>query len=166
MKDEIREIKIITLGDILKNIETEDKAFMFLKYIKGLQNHITNLQKEIHKQIHTSIVQKKQINNLQKRNSRQRLANQKQQDLILKLQDENQRLKEDKKKAVELLKNKKEKYKNMTDYHQYYVEGYDKAIELTHSSHSGVMLETIKSATIKNCDDLLNILQNGSVYKE
>lgn len=46
MNDEIREIKIITLGDIFKNIETEDKAFMFLKYIKGLQNHITNLQKE------------------------------------------------------------------------------------------------------------------------
>lgn len=46
MNNEIREIKIITLGDIFKNIETEDKAFMFLKYIKGLQNHITNLQKE------------------------------------------------------------------------------------------------------------------------
>lgn len=65
-------------------------------------------------------------------------------------------------KAIKLLKNKKEEYKNMTDYHQYYVEGYDKAIELTHSSHSGVMLETIKSATIKNCDDLLNILDGGS----
>lgn len=65
-------------------------------------------------------------------------------------------------KAVEYIKNKKEEYKNMTDYHQYYVEGYDKAIELTHSSHSGIMLETIKSTTIKNCDDLLNILQNGS----
>lgn len=68
-------------------------------------------------------------------------------------------------KAVELLKNKKEKYKNMTDYHQYYVEGYDKAIELTHSSHSGIMLETIRSATIKNCDDLLNILDDGSDCK-
>lgn len=66
------------------------------------------------------------------------------------------------KKAIELLKNKKEEYSNLPDYHQYYLEGYDKAIELTHSSHSGIMLETIKSTTIKNCDDLLNILQNGS----
>jgi len=65
-------------------------------------------------------------------------------------------------KASELLKSKKEEYSNLPDYHQYYVEGYDKAIELTHSSHSGVMLETIKSATIKNCDDLLNILDGGS----
>lgn len=146
MNDEIKEIL-----DYFRKYATIRENTM----ISEIKDYITNLQKEIHKQIHTSIVQKKQINNLQKRNSRQRLANQKQQDLILKLQ-------EDKKKAVELLKNKKEKYKNMTDYHQYYVEGYDKAIELTHSSHSGVMLETIKSATIKNCDDLLNILQNGS----
>ena len=59
-------------------------------------------QKEIYKLIQTSIVQKKQINNLQKRNSRQRLANQKQQDLILKLQ-------EDKKKAVEYIENRRER---------------------------------------------------------
>ena len=86
--------------------ETIDNVAMIKSFAcKQLLDYITNLQKEIHKQIHTSIVQKKQINNLQKRNSRQRLANQKQQDLILKLQDENQRLKEDKKKAVEYINN-------------------------------------------------------------
>lgn len=36
MKDEI---KIITLGDIFKNLETEEKAFKF-------KNYITNLQEE------------------------------------------------------------------------------------------------------------------------
>ena len=66
-----REIKIITLGDIFRNIETEEKAFKFLNYIQNLQeenenriseslsydlatarvkeleNKITNLQEEI-----------------------------------------------------------------------------------------------------------------------
>lgn len=32
-----KEIKIITLGDIFKNIETEEKAFKFKDYIKDLQ---------------------------------------------------------------------------------------------------------------------------------
>ena len=31
------EIKIITLGDIFCNLETEEQAFEFLKYIKNLQ---------------------------------------------------------------------------------------------------------------------------------
>ena len=31
------EIKIITLGDIFKNIETEEKAFRFKNYIRDLQ---------------------------------------------------------------------------------------------------------------------------------
>ena len=31
------EIKIITLGDIFRNLETEEQAFEFLKYIKNLQ---------------------------------------------------------------------------------------------------------------------------------
>lgn len=32
------EIKIITLGDIFRNFETEEQAFEFLKYIKNLQH--------------------------------------------------------------------------------------------------------------------------------
>ena len=31
------EIKIITSGDIFRNLETEEQAFEFLKYIKNLQ---------------------------------------------------------------------------------------------------------------------------------
>ena len=40
------EIKIITLGDIFKNIETEEKAFNFLNYIKKLQQENQQLKKQ------------------------------------------------------------------------------------------------------------------------
>lgn len=56
--------KIITLGDIFKNIETEDKAYNFLKYIKDLQekdkeierlnNIINELETYLNKVIETS----------------------------------------------------------------------------------------------------------------
>lgn len=39
-----REIKIITLGDIFKNIETEEKAFEFLNYIQNLQQENKRLK--------------------------------------------------------------------------------------------------------------------------
>ena len=38
------EIKIITLGDIFKNIETEEKAFKFKDYIKYLQQKVEQLE--------------------------------------------------------------------------------------------------------------------------
>lgn len=41
-----KELHIITLGDIFKNIETEEKAFKFLDYIKQLQQELTKLKKE------------------------------------------------------------------------------------------------------------------------
>ena len=41
-----REIKIITLGDIFKNIETEEKAFEFLNYIQNLQKENERLINE------------------------------------------------------------------------------------------------------------------------
>ena len=37
------EIKIITLGDIFKNIETEEKAFKFKDYIRDLQQKVGRL---------------------------------------------------------------------------------------------------------------------------
>ena len=40
------EIKIITLGDIFKNIETDEKAFKFLNYIKKLQQENQQLKKQ------------------------------------------------------------------------------------------------------------------------
>lgn len=40
------EIKIITLGDIFDNIETEEKAFKFKDYIKDLQQRVEQLEKE------------------------------------------------------------------------------------------------------------------------
>lgn len=40
------EIKIITLGDIFENIETEEKAFRFKDYIKDLQQKVEQLEKE------------------------------------------------------------------------------------------------------------------------
>ena len=41
------EIKIITLGDIFDNIETEEKAFRFKDYIKDLQQKVEQQDKEI-----------------------------------------------------------------------------------------------------------------------
>lgn len=40
------EMKIITLGDIFENIETEEKAFKFKDYIKDLQQKVEQLEKE------------------------------------------------------------------------------------------------------------------------
>lgn len=57
------------------------------------------------------------------------------------------------------LTNKIEETKNLKDYSKWYVEGYDKAISITHSSHSGIMLETIKSTTIKRYEYLLDKLK-------
>ena len=38
------EIKIITWGDIFKNIETEEKAFKFKDYITSLQQKVEQLE--------------------------------------------------------------------------------------------------------------------------
>ena len=38
------EIKIITFGDIFRNLETEEQAFEFLKYIKNLQQENKQLK--------------------------------------------------------------------------------------------------------------------------
>lgn len=61
-----------------------------------------------------------------------------------------------------------EETRNLQDYSKWYVEGYEEAISLTHSSHSGVMLETIKSTTIKRYEYLLNKLQElkGGIDEE
>ena len=42
-----KEIKIITLGDIFKNIETEEKALSFKDFIKYLQQKVEQQDKEI-----------------------------------------------------------------------------------------------------------------------
>lgn len=41
------EIKIITLGDIFRNLETEEQSFEFLKYIKNLQQENKQLKELI-----------------------------------------------------------------------------------------------------------------------
>ena len=45
------EIKIITLGDIFRNLETEEQAFEFLKYIKNLQQENQKYKEVINKAI-------------------------------------------------------------------------------------------------------------------
>ena len=45
------EIKIITLGDIFSNLETEEQAFEFLKYIKNLQQENQKYKEVIDKAI-------------------------------------------------------------------------------------------------------------------
>lgn len=62
-------------------------------------------------------------------------------------------------KIKEFCKSKIEEQKNMTDFSKYYLENYDKAINTQHLSHSGVMLETIKSTTIKRYEDILELLE-------
>lgn len=61
-------------------------------------------------------------------------------------------------KIKEYCKSKIEEQKNMTDFSKYYLENYDKAINTQHLSHSGVMLETIKSTTIKRYEDILELI--------
>ena len=49
------EIKIITLGDIFDNLETEEQAFKFLKYIKNQQQELDkykNIVDEIKKDLY------------------------------------------------------------------------------------------------------------------
>ena len=48
---EKEEIKIITLGDIFRNLETEEQAFEFLKYIKNLQQENQKYKEVIDKAI-------------------------------------------------------------------------------------------------------------------
>lgn len=56
------EIKIITLGDIFDNIETEEKAFRFIDYIKDLQQKVEQLEKE-NEQLRTELNTKNNIIN-------------------------------------------------------------------------------------------------------
>lgn len=56
----------------------------------------------------------------------------------------------------ELLKIKKARMLNEPDYSKYYLLGYETAIQSTHSSHSGIMLETAKNSIVVLCDELLD----------
>ena len=59
----------------------------------------------------------------------------------------------------ECCKDKIQEQKEMVDFSKYYLENYDKAISETNSSHSGILLETIKSTTIKRYEDILELLE-------
>jgi len=56
----------------------------------------------------------------------------------------------------DLLKIKKARMLNEPDYSKYYLQGYETAILTTHSSHSGIMLETAKNSIVVLCDELLD----------
>ena len=62
-------------------------------------------------------------------------------------------------KIKEFCKDKIQEQKEMVDFSKYYLENYDKAISETNSSHSGILLETIKSTTIKRYEDILELLE-------
>jgi len=139
MNEKTKEIKIITLGDIFKNIETEDKAFEFLKYIKNLQNKITNLEQE------KSIDKYKTLKKLQEEND------------ILK--QENERLQEAIKVAQEF--NICVGCNNNSDYKS----RNEKAIEYIEKSMNNPQpfyeyLFGDENGEVENLDKLLNIL-NG-----
>ena len=75
------------------------------------------------------------------------------------LQNINDKQKEVLDKIKKYCKNKIEEQKNMNDFSKYYLENYDKAINIQHLTHSGVMLETIKSTTIKRYEEILELLE-------
>ena len=62
------------------------------------------------------------------------------------------------KEVRELAIIKKARVENEPDYSKSYLEGYENAIQTQHLSHSGVMLETIKSTIKTTCNDFLKIL--------
>ena len=130
--------KILTLGDIFESIETEEKAFEFLNYIQNLQEENTDLQELADKYEEEHNTEFKIWKDERKQLKDYKLRNE---------------------KAIEYIQNKIEESKNLQDYSKWYVENYDKAIDLTNSSHGGIMLETIKSTTIKRYEDVLNILK-------
>lgn len=60
---------------------------------------------------------------------------------------------------TDLILLKKARAENEKDYSRYYIENFSKALKETHSTPDGIMLETIKSTTIKTCSDLLDKLK-------
>ena len=75
---------------------------------------------------------------------------------IMNIQQELQRKDNIINELKDLCELKKARMLNEKDYSKWYVENYDNAIHTLNLSHSGVMLETIKSAVIKTCDDVLD----------
>lgn len=79
-------------------------------------------------------------------------------ELIINLQTQLQQKENIIKGVRELAIIKKARVENEPDYSKSYLEGYEVAIQTQHLSHSGVMLETIKSTIKTTCDDFLEIL--------
>lgn len=77
---------------------------------------------------------------------------------ISDIKKENERLYSIIKEVRELAIIKKARVENEPDYSKSYLEGYENAIQAQHLSHSGVMLETIKSTIKTTCNDFLEIL--------
>jgi len=75
---------------------------------------------------------------------------------ILELLNEVTRLTNNWNELEDILKIKKARMLNEPDYSKYYLEGYETAIQTTHSSHSGIMLETAKNSIVVLCDELLD----------
>lgn len=50
---------------------------------------------------------------------------------------------------------------NEPDYCKWFLEGYDRAITVNRLSNSGVAMEWVKSTMIKDCKDLLQIIDKG-----
>ena len=62
------------------------------------------------------------------------------------------------KEVRELAIIKKARVENEPDYSKSYLEGYENVIQTQHLTHSGVMLEAIKSTIKTTCNDFLEIL--------
>ena len=79
----------------------------------------------------------------------------------INLKRDNDKLKSIIKEVRDLAMIKKIRVENEPDYSKSYLGGYENAIQTKHLSHSGVMLETIKSTIKTTCDDFLEILDKA-----
>ena len=77
-------------------------------------------------------------------------------DLIKIYQEQIDQLTNNWNELEDILKIKKARILNEPDYSKYYLGGYETAIQATHSSHSGIMLETAKKSIVVLCDELLD----------
>lgn len=160
-----REIKIITLGDIFKNIETEEKAFEFLNYIQKLQQENQQLKKQ----------KDDVVDELQKENEYSNYCNEELRKKITNLKYKNERLEEDNKRLKELCDKYEEEHSTTFNYWKQLIkEDYksrcEKAIEYiennkkeTFSYFNGKEYEYRNFTLCCEPNDLLNILKGSGV---
>lgn len=147
------------LLDYITNLQEENEMYAQIKdtneeIIIDKYKTLKELQEEIHKLVHTSIVQKKQINNLKKENEKLKIAN----DYLIgkKLIEKDKMAKEVEIKAIE-----QKDYKSRCEKAIEYIEKHilDNKIEKVNWEYDDCLWSDMPAERIK---PLIDILQNGS----